>query len=480
MIHSMPRSWRSAALAMVQPSFAPPPGFRPGPHVGEEHLVEVDVVGVGQFGQRATAMPGESMSMMSTLMPLCLGCVGVGADVAEALGRVHGVSWSTPSGRSPRRRPRGHGPGGEVARSRRHRARTCPRTTGVPADGGPAPAPSGRRAELQQRGGPDGVGPGSGRNGASPTGHLLEVDERSGRRGVAAAELGRVARDHPAVVEQRRCHSRAQPGRWAEERRDSVLADGVREVGVDPLLNWRRNAASDSSGASRMPHYDTGVMSGRCRARLVLVVRAQLPAAAPASSVPRRRADPGLEPRRAGREGLDGRARCRRPARSTGWTRRPRPTWRPPRPPAGRGARCPADWRRITVHTMRISSWVFRSGHASESIDGQPGVLGQQTPGAHSCRYARREGPEVVDGTLGAPVAHRRTASFISSSRPAPYRWPQRHDPGSGSWGWPRSRSAMTLRWILPVPPAMVRQRVAKNPCDQRAALASSVAPSAP
>ena len=35
-------------------------------------------------------------------------------------------------------------------------------------------------------------------------GHLLEVDQRLHRRRVAAAELGRVAGDHPAVVEQRR------------------------------------------------------------------------------------------------------------------------------------------------------------------------------------------------------------------------------------------------------------------------------------
>ena len=35
-------------------------------------------------------------------------------------------------------------------------------------------------------------------------GHLLEVDERLDRGRVATAELGRVARDHPAVVEQRR------------------------------------------------------------------------------------------------------------------------------------------------------------------------------------------------------------------------------------------------------------------------------------
>ncbi len=36
--------------------------------------------------------------------------------------------------------------------------------------------------------------------------------------------------------------------------------------------------------------------------------------------------------------------------------------------------------------------------------------------------------------------------------------------PGSGSRGRPRMRSAMTLRWTSLVPPAMVRQRVARKP----------------
>ena len=51
---------------------------------------------------------------------------------------------------------------------------------------------------------------------------------------------------------------------------------------------------------------------------------------------------------------------------------------------------------------------------------------------------------------------------------------------GSGSRGRPRRRSAITLRWISLVPPAIVRQRLARKPNVHWAAAPTVVAPSGP
>ena len=57
----------------------------------------------------------------------------------------------------------------------------------------------------------------------APARHLLEVDERLHRRGVAPAELGRVAGDHPAVVEQRRLPAAGPLGDDRPRRPRSVV-----------------------------------------------------------------------------------------------------------------------------------------------------------------------------------------------------------------------------------------------------------------
>src|ERR1700723_1807338 len=54
---------------------------------------------------------------------------------------------------------------------------------------------------------------------------------------------------------------------------------------------------------------------------------------------------------------------------------------------ASRAWRCtPPGWRAMTLHTMRISSWVLRSGARSESIEAIQAFWACRTPGANSCR----------------------------------------------------------------------------------------------
>src|SRR5580692_7077065 len=59
---------------------------------------------------------------------------------------------------------------------------------------------------------------------------------------------------------------------------------------------------------------------------------------------------------------------------------------------ASRAWRCtPPGWRAMTLHTMRISSWVLRSGARSESMEAIHAFWACRTPGANSCRK-RSEG----------------------------------------------------------------------------------------
>src|SRR5580692_9972627 len=54
---------------------------------------------------------------------------------------------------------------------------------------------------------------------------------------------------------------------------------------------------------------------------------------------------------------------------------------------ASRAWRCtPPGWRAMTLHTMRISSWVLRSGARSESMEAIHAFWACRTPGASSCR----------------------------------------------------------------------------------------------
>ena len=150
-------------------------------------------------------MPGVSMSMMSSEMPLCFGSVGIGAHVAEALLRDHRV-----------RRPHLLAVDDEVVVEHLGaRLQAGEVGAGVRLAHADAPdrvaADRGRRqrlllvvAELEQARRDDRVAGEVPRARDAAARQRLEVDERLHRRAVPAAELGRVAGDHPAVVEERR------------------------------------------------------------------------------------------------------------------------------------------------------------------------------------------------------------------------------------------------------------------------------------
>src|SRR5580698_4903938 len=76
----------------------------------------------------------------------------------------------------------------------------------------------------------------------------------------------------------------------------------------------------------------------------------------------------------------------------------------------------------MTVHTMRISSWVLRSGARRESIEAIQAFCACSTPGAHSCRK-RSEGKGQT------------SSSRLTSS--APSATSSRGGVGSGSVGEP-------------------------------------------
>ena len=91
--------------------------------------------------------------------------------------------------------------------------------------------------------------------------HLLEVDERLHRRCVPAAELGRVARDHPAVVEQRRLPV-ARPLR--DQRAVAGRAHIAGEVAPHPRLGRRVLIEErDELGAERLFRFSPREVHGR-------------------------------------------------------------------------------------------------------------------------------------------------------------------------------------------------------------------------
>ena len=81
---------------------------------------------------------------------------------------------------------------------------------------------------------------------------------------------------------------------------------------------------------------------------------------------------------------------------------------------------------------------------------------------AATCELVRQHGGEVLDDTEMGGLAD----LGPRPRRPAPRAAPGPHPPPqrSGSRGRPRRRSPITLRWISLVPPAMVRQRLARKP----------------
>jgi hypothetical protein len=59
--------------------------------VGEEHLVEVEVVGSESSANGRRSTPGDCMSMIRTLMPLCLGTSG-----SVRTKHMHQSAWCAP------------------------------------------------------------------------------------------------------------------------------------------------------------------------------------------------------------------------------------------------------------------------------------------------------------------------------------------------------------------------------------------------
>ena len=98
-----------------------------------------------------------------------------------------------------------------------------------------------------------------------------------------------------------------------------------------------------------------------------------------------RSAEPCLKPRRAA-----GRAWMASTIPKAGSVRRMDPAISSqvaPTSAARRAWRCtPPGWRAMTVHTMRMSSWVLRSGARRESMEAIQAFWAWRTPGAHSCR----------------------------------------------------------------------------------------------
>src|ERR1700722_6637030 len=78
---------------------------------------------------------------------------------------------------------------------------------------------------------------------------------------------------------------------------------------------------------------------------------------------------------------------------------------------ASRAWRCtPPGWRAMTVHTIRISSWVLRSGARNESMEAIHAFWACRTPGAHSFRKRSEGKGQTSSSTLmssdssGSPV----------------------------------------------------------------------------
>ena len=188
---------------MRHPSLSSPTRFV-GRHldVGEEHLGEVR--GAADVAQRAHLDAGRVHVDDEQADALVLRRVGIGAHVHEALLRDHRVARPHLLAVDDEPIAVEHGTGLQARRGRSRRsARSC-RCTRWCRRGS-------RRdellllvvAELEQARRDDRVAGEVQRARDATLRELLEVHERLHRRAVPPAELWRIARDHPAVIEER-------------------------------------------------------------------------------------------------------------------------------------------------------------------------------------------------------------------------------------------------------------------------------------
>ena len=183
-------------------------------------------------------MPGESMSMISTEIPLCFFAVRVGPHVAEALRGDRCVAGPHLLAADHESVAIRHGTGGQC------------RQVGSGVRLGHPHAPDrvaadrcrGHRllrsiAELEQRRANDRVATEVHGAGNATTAHLFLEHERVERRRVAPTQLWRVGGHHPSVVEQRGLPVHRPLGQVAGLGADPVLATSRlgRRVGVEEL-----------------------------------------------------------------------------------------------------------------------------------------------------------------------------------------------------------------------------------------------------
>ena len=249
------RSWPSDPLATRQPPLSGPTRFSAGTRTS---LKKTSLKSRSSWshadanGRRTT--PGRSVGIISALMPLCLGASGsvrtkVSSTSASWAPDVHTfcplTTKSSPStdGTGAQRRQIGARARFAHAKRRGHLGAQ---------DRHRPPLLLLRRSERDQRRGDDADALRVERQVDAPAREFLLMDVLLQQRGVAAAELGRVARQQPAVVEQQPLpaprpfrHMAARPrplqrlglGRQVlVEEGDELGAEGL-DVGVERQLH---------------------------------------------------------------------------------------------------------------------------------------------------------------------------------------------------------------------------------------------------
>ena len=233
---------------MAQPSFSVPTRFVDRhPHVVEEHLVEVGVLGVDDLGQRPHRDARRVHRHQHDRDALVLRRVGIGAAEQEAEVGVVGARGPHLLAVDHPLVAVAHGTGGQGRQVAARAGLAHPEARGDLAaqdrQGVVADLVLGAVVEDRRRHDAEALHVGGA--GHLRLGQLLDEHERLDRSGVAAAALGRPARHEPAGVEHRAgpaARPRRARGRWTPTgRRPSPRASA----------GWRRATRAARPGTPR-------------------------------------------------------------------------------------------------------------------------------------------------------------------------------------------------------------------------------------